>query len=441
LDAFDLAASLDRDAAGTSIHRLIAELFPICRSITGDGVRRTLEIVGRHGELEVHEVPSGTAVLDWEVPPEWNIREAWIEGPSGDRIVDLADSTLHVVGYSVPIRERLTLEELRPRLHSIPEHPSWIPYRTSYYAPTWGFCLQQERLEQLPDGEYEVCIDSELAPGSLTYGEMVVPGRTDREVLLSAHVCHPSLANDNLSGVAVAATLAELLRALELRNTYRFVFAPGTIGAITWLARNRDRLDWLRAGLVLTCLGDSGGVTYKRSRRGDAEIDRAVEAVIPAQPGSAIRSFSPDGYDERQYCSPGFDLPVGCLMRTPHGEYPEYHTSADDLELVQPEALADSLCTLLRIVGILEANDVLANQQPFGEPQLGRRGLYRTVGGRTDSSVDEKALLWVLNLADGEHDLLAIAERSGMSFDAIRAAATQLAEHDLVESVTSSEPA
>jgi aminopeptidase-like protein len=335
----------------------------------------------------------------------------------------------------------LTLEELRPRLHSIPEHPSWIPYRTSYYAPTWGFCLQQERLEQLPDGEYEVCIDSELAPGSLTYGEMVVPGRTDREVLLSAHVCHPSLANDNLSGVAVAATLAELLRALELRNTYRFVFAPGTIGAITWLARNRDRLDWLRAGLVLTCLGDSGGVTYKRSRRGDAEIDRAVEAVIPAQPGSAIRSFSPDGYDERQYCSPGFDLPVGCLMRTPHGEYPEYHTSADDLELVRPEALADSLCTLLRIVGILEANDVLANQQPFGEPQLGRRGLYRTVGGRTDSSVDEKALLWVLNLADGEHDLLAIAERSGMSFDAIRAAATQLAEHDLVESVTSSEPA
>jgi aminopeptidase-like protein len=422
-----------RAGIGREMHALVSDLFPICRSITGDGVRETLRRLGGLLPLEVHEVPSGTAVFDWTVPPEWNIRDAWIEGPDGRRVVDFRDSSLHVLNYSVPVRARLRLAELREHLHTLPERPDWIPYRTSYYQERWGFCLRQRDLDRLPEGEYEVCVDSTLAPGHLTYGEYLLPGRTKDEVLLSCHVCHPSLANDNLAGVTVATFLARALRGMPLRYSYRFLFIPGTIGSITWLARHQDEVGRIKAGLVLACLGDPGAPTYKKSRRGDTLIDRAVGRVLRARGGEPrVREFSPYGYDERQYCSPGFDLPVGCLTRTPHGEYPEYHSSADDLELVRPEALADSLALALEVVRSLEADRTYVNLNPKCEPQLGRRGLYRALGGLKEAGVDEMAMLWVLNLSDGRHGVLEIAERSGYPLEAIDRTVAMLVENGLL---------
>jgi aminopeptidase-like protein len=415
------------------MHELATELYPICRSITGDGVRKTLAALARSIPLTVEEVPTGTQVLDWTVPREWNIREAWIAGPGGERVVDFAHSNLHVLGYSVPVRARMPLAELREHLFTLPEQPDLIPYRTSYYNEAWGFCMAHSRMEALEEGEYEVCIDSSLEDGSLSYGECHLEGEQQEEMLISCHTCHPSLANDNLSGIAVATALARTLAARQRRYSYRFLFIPGTIGSITWLARNEQRLGGIKHGLVLTCIGDSGGMTYKRSRRGEAEIDRAVAHVLRAAGDShAIRDFSPWGYDERQYCSPGFDLPVGCLMRTPHGEFPEYHTSADDLDLVRPEFLADSLRKLLAIVEVLEANRAYRNLRPKGEPQLGRRGLYEAIGGEADRQSAQLGLLWVLNQSDGSHDLLDIAERSGLPFETVAGAAERLREADLL---------
>ncbi|NUT52117.1 MAG: DUF4910 domain-containing protein, partial [Saccharothrix sp.] len=320
-------------APGREMHALVERLYPLCRSITGDGVRATLDIVGEYVPLEVHEVPTGTRVLDWTVPQEWNIRDAYVADASGKRVVDYAASSLHVLGYSVPVSAVMPLSELRPHLHTLPDHPSWVPYRTSYYKPEWGFCLAQETLDALPDGEYEVRVDSTLADGHLTYAEHVVPGQVSDEVIVSCHVCHPSLANDNLAGIAVAVFLA---RALAERNpyyTYRFLFAPGTIGAITWLARNAERIDRVKHGLVLACAGDRGRLTYKQSRRGDAEIDRVMRHVLAvSERPHHVTEFTPYGYDERQFCSPGFDLGVGSLSRTPYAGYPEYHTSADNPE-------------------------------------------------------------------------------------------------------------
>jgi aminopeptidase-like protein len=409
------------------MHALVGRLYPICRSITGEGVRQTLRLLGHEIPLEIHEVPTGTPVFDWVVPAEWNIRDAYVKNARGERVIDFSRSNLHVVGYSRPVRERMTLQALRPHLHSLDEHPDWIPYRTSYYAETWGFCLPHRQLESLEDGEYEVCIDSSLSDGHLTYGELLVPGSTQDEVLISCHVCHPSLCNDNLSGIAVAVFLARALQGSARRYSYRFLFLPGTIGPIAWLARNESRLDRIKHGLVLACIGDAGASTYKRSRRGSAEIDRAVELVLKTS-GQEHRvvPFSPYGYDERQYCSPGIDLPVGCLMRTPHGQFPEYHTSADDLTLVRPEALHDSLRKCLAIADVLEGNRRYVNQNPRCEPQLGRRGLYGALGGGTEGREAQLAMLWVLNLSDGTHDLLDIAERAEMPFAAVRRAADAL---------------
>jgi aminopeptidase-like protein len=424
-------------AVGEEAYRLVERLYPIPRSITGDGVRRTLAIVGEHVPVDVHEVPTGTPVLDWTVPREWNVRGAWIADAGGRRVVDMADHALHLVVHSVPVRARMTLAELRPHLHSLPDQPDLIPYRTSYYREDWGFCLRHRDLAALEEGEYEVCVDTTLEDGHLTYGEVWVPGETDDEVLFSAHVCHPQLANDNQSSVALATLLARELAAGGTRLSYRFLFVPGTIGAITWLARNEDRVDRVRAGLVLAGTGDPGPLSYKRSRRGDAVIDRAAEHVL-ARSGSpyGIEDFWPWGYDERQYCSPGFDLPVGCLMRTPHGRYPEYHTSGDDLRLVRREALAGTYGALLDIVAVLEGDGRYRNLSPKGEPQLGRRGLYGAIGGREE----ELALLWVLNASDGSASLLDVAERSGMPFAVIREAADRLLEHGLLEPVSTSGP-
>jgi aminopeptidase-like protein len=404
------------------MHALVQRLYPLCRSITGDGVRDTLKIVGEHLDLLWHEVPTGAQVLDWTVPQEWNIRDAYI-ARDGRRVVDFQELNLHVVGYSVPVHRTMPLSELRSHLHTLPNQPDLVPYRTSYYAPTWGFCLAQSTVDALPDGDYEVCIDSTLADGSLTYAEHVVRGQVEDEVIISCHVCHPSLANDNMAGVAVAVELAKSLR--NPYYTYRFIFAPGTIGAITWLARNRDRVERVKHGIVLACAGDRGALTYKQSRRGDAEIDRVLAHVLRDRPHD-VREFSPYGYDERQYCSPGFNLGVGSLTRTPYAGYPEYHTSGDNPDFVSPESLVDTLEACQEAAAILDRNRTYVNLSPYGEPQLGKRGLYESLGGRSDAHDAQLAMLWVLNLSDGTNDLLAIADRARLPFPAVAAAADAL---------------
>jgi len=425
-----------RDNIGDEMHRLIAELYPICRSITGHGFRETLQVLRRHIPLEVHEVPTGTPVFDWIVPKEWNIRDAYIKNARGERVVDFHKSNLHVLNYSTPIRTKLSLAELKPHLFSLPEYPDWIPYRTSYYTDRWGFCLSHRQLLALPDDVYEVCIDSSLQDGHLTYGEFLLRGQSSDEVLISCHACHPSLANDNLSGIALATFLAQRLGKSKSRYSYRFLFIPGTIGSITWLARNETKVANIKHGLVITCVGDAGPLTYKQSRRGDAEIDRAVTHVLKhSGQNHEILEFTPYGYDERQYCSPGFNLPVGCFMRTPNGRYPEYHTSADNLDFVTPASLADSFEKCLAILAVLEGNRTYLNLNPKCEPQLGKRGLYQTIGGQTDAREFESALLWVLSLSDGQHSLLHIAEQSGVEFPLIRTAADALVQHSLLQEV------
>jgi aminopeptidase-like protein len=327
----------------------------------------------------------------------------------------------------------MRLEELQKHLHTLPDRPEWIPYRTSYYKKNWGFCLSHRQLKELVDTEYEVCIDSSLEPGHLTYGECFLPGQSNEEALISTHGCHPSLCNDNLSGIAVATFLALALQSMPHRLSYRFLFIPGTIGSITWLAKNRDRIDSIHHGLVLTGVGDAGGITYKRSRRGDTLIDRAMDHVLRHQQESyKIIDFFPYGYDERQYCSPGFNLPVGCLMRTPHSEYPEYHTSADNLEFVHDEAMWKILLLSLKTFFVVENDRTPTGTNPYCEPQLGKRGLYRAIAGQHEGAVKEMALLWVLNLADGRHSLLDIADRAQMSFESIYSAACALSDHGLL---------
>src|SRR5215467_3323629 len=419
--------------AGESMYALVRELYPICRSITGDGVRETLKRVGAHVALKVHEVPSGTQVFDWTVPKEWNIRDAWVKDPSGAKVIDFKKSNLHVLNYSTPVRAKMPLAELRSHLYSLPEHPDWIPYKTSYYQERWGFCLSQRQLERLPEGSYEIVVDSTLEPGHLSYGECFLPGASSDEVLISCHVCHPSICNDNLSGIALCTFLAKQLHGQRPRYSYRFVFVPGTIGAITWLARNDATASRVKHGLVVANVGDSGKMHYKKSRRGNAEIDRAVAHVLMSsgQPHE-IDDFSPYGYDERQYCSPGFDLAVGSLTRTPWGRYPEYHTSADDLSLVRPEHLGDSLKTYLAVLDVLENNRTYVNLNPKCEPQLGKRGLYRQMGGHTESKEIELAMLWVLNQSDGSRSLLDIAERAKVGFGRIAEAAAMLSASGLI---------
>ncbi len=419
---------------GAELHALARRLYPIPRSITGDGVRATLAMLAEWVPLRVVEVPSGTPVLDWTVPREWRLRAARLIAPDGRVVADAAVHNLHLLNYSAPFHGRLSLAELEPHLHSLPDRPDWIPYRTSYYRETWGFCLPHRVRESLPEGEYEVLVDSELFDGALTYGELALPGEREEEILFSTHVCHPSLANDNLSGIVVLAALARELAGRERRRlSYRFLFVPGTIGAIAWLAANEAATARIRGGLVAAGLGDAGRFHYKRSRRGDAPIDRAVPAALAAlgeEP--VVEEFVPFGYDERQYNSPGFALDVGSLTRTPWGRYPEYHTSADDLDFIRPEALERSLAAYRAVVDLLEGNETYRNLCPKGEPMLGRRGLYRSTGGDEAGRERELALLWVLNLSDGGHDLLAIAERAKLPFARVREAADRLLEAGLL---------
>jgi len=421
--------------------QLVEELYPIFRSITGSGVRQTLGVLQKYIPVEMREVPSGTQVFDWTVPQEWNIRQAFIATLDGKRIVDFAAHNLHIVHYSEPMDRVVEIDELRRHLHTIPDAPEWVPYRTSYYSKSWGFCLSQKQLDRMTEPRYRVVIDSSLQDGHLTYGELLVQGRCDETVLVSTHICHPSLANDNLSGIAVATALARCISEPQPRYSYRFLFVPGTIGSLSWLATNEDKLQNIKYGLVLSCLGDAGDVTYKRSRQGTAPIDRIVSHVLrhDGRP-SKIVPFTPFGYDERQYCSPGIDLPVGCLMRTQPGGYPEYHTSADNPEYLRPDSLAHSLAILQQIVGVIEGDASYRNCSPKGEPQLGRRGLYRAMGGQSAVGDQHMALLWVLNLSDGKHSMLDIAEQAGLPFASIRTAATALAATDLLAPLSNNSP-
>jgi aminopeptidase-like protein len=427
------ARQLDDGAIGDTLYALAAELYPICRSITGDGVRETLKRLRRHVGIEMHEVPTGTPVFDWTVPREWNIRDAYIKDARGEKIVDFARSNLHVMSYSVPVRKHLSLAELKAHVHTLPEQPELIPYRTSYYAENWGFCMAHRQFEALRDETYEAVIDSSLADGFLTYGEYLHKGESEEEFLLSAHICHPSLANDNCSGLAVLTHLAARLSRVRTRYSYRFIFAPGTIGAITWLARNEDKIGRIRHGLVFSMLGDGGGPTYKKSRRGDAPVDRAVTHVLHHSGlAPAILDFSPYGYDERQYCSPAFNLPVGLFQRSKFGSIPQYHTSADNLDFIRPEHLAQSYRLIALTLDVIENDAVFVNTAPKGEPQLGKRGLYAAVGGLRDVAARTMAMLWVLNLSDGAHSLLDIAERADLPFAIVRSTAELLQQHGLL---------
>lgn len=429
----DINKSVDIKSIHSRMNELMSVLFPICRSITGNGFRETLNIVSKYIPLTVHEVPSGTDVYDWKVPMEWNIRDAYVKNSEGERVIDFKQSNLHVVGYSSPVHKTVSLPELKQHLHTLPDHPDWVPYRTSYYKESWGFCMSHNQMLKLKEDTYEVHIDSTLGNGHLTYGEYYIKGETSEEVLISCHACHPSLCNDNISGLALVSMLGQHLSKLSLRYSYRIIIIPGTIGAITWLARNESVVPNIRHGLVVTCVGDPGKSTYKRSRIGNAEIDQAVEHVLKYSGDSYnIVDFSPYGYDERQYCSPGFNLPVGCLQRTPHGQYPEYHTSADNLDFVKAEYLSDSLFKYMSVINVLENNRYYVNTNPKCEPQLGKRGLYGLTGGQNEKVINQMALLWVLNLSDGENSLLDIADRAGMEFSLIMDAADALLNKGLL---------
>jgi aminopeptidase-like protein len=428
--------SIGLNIVAHEMNELMARLYPICRSITGNGFRETLGIIKNYIPLTVHEIPTGTKVFDWTVPKEWNINDAYVKNSKGERVIDFRKSNLHVMGYSIPVRTKMSLLELKKHLHTLPDHPHWIPYRTSYYKESWGFCLSHSQFNELEDDIYEVYIDSTLEDGHLTYGEYYLKGKTSKEILISCHACHPSLCNDNVSGIILSTLLGKHLNSLSLHYSYRILFIPATIGVITWLSRNETQVSHIKHGIVAACVGDSGQFTYKRSRIGNAEIDVAVEHVLKHSGHSfKVVDFSPYGYDERQYCSPGFNLPVGSLQRTTHGQYPEYHTSADNCDFVRSEYLIDSFHMYLSVMNVLENNKKYNSKNPKCEPQLAKRGLYTAVGCESHTNLDQMALLWVINLSDGQHTLLDIAERSGKEFNLIKEAADALHRCDLLDEV------
>jgi aminopeptidase-like protein len=415
-------------------------LWPILRSITGEGVRQTHDILSEIVRLERTEIPTVTQVFDWTIPKEWKVNEAYAIDPNGKRILDVKENNLHLVNYSIPFRGTLSKQELEQHLYSLPDKPTAIPYVTSYYSPRWGFCLSQQERDALPNGNYQVVVDTELFDGSLTLSEAVLKGESTDEVLISTYTCHPSLASNELSGPLVAAFLYRELAKLEHRRlTYRFVFLPETIGAITYLHLKGEHLKkHLVAGYVITCIGDAGDFTYKRSRQSSinptlALVDRTAEHVLKysKQPHKVI-DFSPLGSDERQYCSPGFNLPVGSLMRSQYGTYSEYHTSLDNKDFVSFEAMAESVQMYFSVLKTLEANRTYKNLFPYGEPQLGKRGLYETLGRNTIPELSS-AVFWLLNYADGEHDLLWIAEKSGYSVELLHKAAQACLEANMLE--------
>jgi len=421
------------DDDGESLQRFVADLHACCQRAAGDGIRATLAALRSYIPLTVHEVRSGTQILDWTVPPEWKLREAHITNHSGKRVVDALNSNLHVVAYSAPVRARMPLADLRRHLFSDRERFDWIPHGRSHPSDAWGFYLSNRELEALPEGEYDVCIDSCLEPGQLTYGECLVRGRSFEEVLISCHLGNPCIPNDNLSSVAVATALAQRLHSKRTRYSYRLLFIPSTIGSIAWIALNQSRLFRIKHGLVLTQLGGFGQPSYKVSRHGDAEIDR-IFAFVLGETGKAfqIESFSPFGQDERQYCSPGLDLPVGRFMRARAALTPQDHASNGDLTAAHAEPLHDSFVKLRSVIDILEHNRCYLNQKPYCEPQLSKYGLARFRSGLS-AAAHRRALLWVLNYSDGENTLLDIAARAGLRWSDIKHAASALRACDLLK--------
>lgn len=419
---------------GEKIFELATRIYPICRSLAGDGVRETLAIIGEHLPLNIHEIPTGIQLYDWQAPQEWVIRDAYIKDSSGNRIVDFARHNLHVVNFSVPVRAKLPLDILKQHIHTLPDQPDLIPYRTCYHTEAWGFCMTHHALMEMTDEVYEVVIDAERRNGFLRFGEFIHQGETEDVFLLSAHLCHPSLANDNCSGLALLAVLGKALKARKTRYTYRLLFGPATFGALAWLQQNEANLDHVKHGLVLSCVGDNGGPNYKRSRRGDAQIDRIMAQVLQDQglAETKLHDFWPYGYDERQFCSPGFNLPVGLFQRSLYGAFPEYHTSADNLDFIRPEYLEQSFHLIMKAIEIAERNWTPLSTSPKGEPQLGRRGLYSNTGGDPHAAQKAMALLWVLNLADGDHSLLDMAKRAQRPFAELADAADRLREAGLL---------
>ncbi len=418
---------------GKRMHDLAKRLFPICRSITGDGVRETLNIIKESIPLSVHEVPSGTPAFDWTVPKEWNIKDAWVIDPRGKKIIEFKKNNLHVVGYSTPVDREMPLSELQEHLYSIPEQPDAIPYVTSYYQERWGFCLAHRERQSLEEGTYGVHIESELKDGSLSYGELIIPGATEKEIFLSTYVCHPSMANNELSGPVVATFLAQWIARAPRRYTYRIIFIPETIGSLTYLSKNiRAMKENVVAGFNLTCVGDDRAFSYLPSRSGATRADKVALRVLRARhPGFVSYTYLERGSDERQYCSPGVDLPVASLMRTKYGAYPEYHTSLDDLELVTPEGLQGSYDVLKECLETLEANPAYRAAN-FGEPQLGKRGLYPTLSRKGSTGYSVQMLLDVLAYADGTNDAAAFAEMFHASAAEVRSAIEALLAAKLI---------
>lgn len=421
---------------GEKLYSFIKELFPICRSITGNGVRETLKKIGNHIPIEIHEVPTGTKVFDWSVPKEWNIVDAYIKNSKGEKVIDFKKSNLHILQYSIPIHKKISLKDLKSHLYTMEDYPDWIPYKTSYYQENWGFCLSYNDYVKLSDGEYEVFIDSTLEKGSLSYGELFLKGEQNDEILLSTYVCHPSMCNDNLTGISILTYLAKLLQSRKLKYSYRFLFIPETIGAITWLSINEKNIEKIKGGLVATCLGDSGCMTYKKSRRENSIIDKTVQKVLQDSKSEYnVLDFFPLGSDERQFCSPGFNLPIGSLIRTIYGKFSEYHTSADNLQFINSESLVNSLKIYSHVVDVLENNQTFVSVNTKCEPNLGKRGLYNLIGASKDSKQMNESILWVLNQSDGNNSLLDISIKSNLSFSKINNAAKTLVQNDLIKSI------
>lgn len=423
---------------GDAMHKWASDLFPICRSLTGSGVRESLHYLSSHLDgLKVHSVPSGTAVFDWTIPLEWSIEDAYVLDPTGNKVIDFKNSNLHVLNYSTPVDVELSLHQLNEHLYSLPDMPTAIPYVTSYYAPRWGFCLAQEERDKLKDGLYRAVIKSNHYHGCLNYAEYFLKGETDEEILISTYICHPSMANNELSGPVVTTALANLIRELPSRKySYRFVFVPETIGAITFISENLAHLkSKVIGGFVLTCIGDERNYSYLQSKQEGTLSDRAAMHSMKSLVGDyKLYDFLSRGSDERQYCAPGVDLPIGSIMRTRYGDYPEYHTSLDDLSLVTASGLAGGLEVCFETIKLIEANETY-KVTVYCEPQLGKRGLYPTISSMALDYTDVRTLTNLIAYCDGKHDLIAIAEKINVNARELIPVVKRLVDEGLLEKV------